>query len=38
VNFTRYEQLPERALAEVVREATPERYIAVVEAVSAGRR
>ena len=38
VNFTRYEQLPETALAEVVREATPERYIAVVEAVSAGRR
>ena len=38
VNFTRYEQLPEAALAEVVREATPERYIAVVEQVTSRRR
>jgi hypothetical protein len=38
VNFKRYDQLPEAALAEVISAATPERYIAVVEQVTSRRR
>ena len=38
VNFRRYDQLPEAALGEVIRAATPERYVAVVEQVTSRRR
>src|SRR6185312_754355 len=38
ITFRRFEDLPADALAEVIRETTPERYLAAVDAVEARRR